>query len=210
MLGYAEVYTDIKSIQVSTLSLELRASVDCDKNNNFDELFVNDAAEIGIMINNKRRELILVEWRNHTNNEVQILKEIKLSSISEDKISQFRVRPPELRYLFKSVEQNNRWFCKSKNISVITLDLILHHDVRKRFFIDDLQNQIQMKRKAIPEINNYFSQVKIKLGNSDISFSHTERESVSIMKDFFEEIFIAIDGLHEQSYFTIFVMENLV
>ena len=70
MLGYAEVYTDIKSIQVSTLSLELRASVDCDKNNNFDELFVNDAAEIGIIMNNKRRELCIEELRNLIDNEV--------------------------------------------------------------------------------------------------------------------------------------------
>ena len=59
MLGYAEVYTDIKSIQVSTLPLELRVGVNYDKNNNFDELFVNDAAEIGIMINNERREFCI-------------------------------------------------------------------------------------------------------------------------------------------------------
>ena len=67
-----------------------------------------------------------------------------------------------------------------------------------------------MKCKAIPEIKNYFSQVKIELGNFDIYFSYTERESVSIMKYFFEEIFIAIDDLHKDSNFTIFVMENLV
>ena len=77
MLGYAENYANIKSIQVCTLPLELRAGVDIKKNNISDELFLNDAAKIGIMINNKRREMTLVEWRNHTNNEVQILKDIQ-------------------------------------------------------------------------------------------------------------------------------------
>ena len=51
--GFAEVHTNIKSIQVSTLPLELRVGVDCDKNKNVDELFINDAAEIGIMTNKK-------------------------------------------------------------------------------------------------------------------------------------------------------------
>ena len=36
MLGYAEVYTDIKRIQVSTLPLKLRAGIDCYKINKFD------------------------------------------------------------------------------------------------------------------------------------------------------------------------------
>ena len=45
-----------KSIPASTLPLELKVAVDCDLNNNFNEVFVNDTAEIGIMINNKRRE----------------------------------------------------------------------------------------------------------------------------------------------------------
>ena len=81
-----------------------------------DELFVNDAAKTGVIVNNKRRELCIVEWRNHTDNEVQILKDIKQSSISVDRISQFGVRPPKLKYLFNSVEHYFRWFCKSKKI----------------------------------------------------------------------------------------------
>ena len=67
-----------------------------------------------------------------------------------------------------------------------------------------------MKRKAIPEVKIYFSQVKIELDNSAIYFSYTEREPISIMNDFFDEIFIAIDGLHKDGNFTIFVMENLL
>ena len=88
--------------------MELRADVNCDKNKNFDELFVNDAAEMVIMIKNKRRDLFIEEWGYHTYNEVQILKDIKQSSISVDEISQFGVRLPELRYLFHSVEHYYR------------------------------------------------------------------------------------------------------
>ena len=89
------------------------------------------------MINNKRRELSLVEWRNHTNNEVQILKDIQQSSISVDKTSQFRVRPPQLRYLFSRVESYYRWFsiCKGIKIAGPTLDLVLQTDLRKSFLL---------------------------------------------------------------------------
>ena len=61
------------------MPLELRAGVDCDKNNDFYELFVNVATEIVIIINNERRELYIEEWRNYTDNEAQILKDIKQS-----------------------------------------------------------------------------------------------------------------------------------
>ena len=88
------VYTNIKSIQVSTLPLELRARARV----NIKKIFVDDDADIGVMINNKRRELILGEWRNHTNNEVQISKDIQYLSISFDKIFRFGVRTPERRY----------------------------------------------------------------------------------------------------------------
>ena len=67
-----------------------------------------------------------------------------------------------------------------------------------------------MKHKSIPEIKNYFSQVETEVGNSDIYFSYIERKSDPTMKAFFEEMFIAIDGLHKNSNFTIFVMENLL
>ena len=50
-----------------------------------------------------------------------------------------------------------------------------------------------MKCKVIPEIKNYFNQVKTELGISDIYYTFTERESISIMKGFFKEIFIALD-----------------
>ena len=63
----------------------------------------------------------------------------------------------------------------------------------------------QMQKKL-----HYVTNVEIELGNSDIYFSYTKRESVLIMKDFFEEIFTAINGLHKDSSFTIFVMEHLV
>ena len=55
MLGYAKVYTILESFQVCTLPLGLQAGVDIEKNNNVIELFVNDAADISITINNKSR-----------------------------------------------------------------------------------------------------------------------------------------------------------
>ena len=36
-----------------------------------------------------------------------------------------------------------------------------------------------------------------------------KRKSVIIVKEFFQEIFLAIDGIHEDSTSTIFVFENL-
>ena len=73
------------------------------------------------MINNKLRELSLLEWRKYTNNEVQILKDIQQSSISVDKISQFGVKPPELRYLFRKIEYYYCWLTICKGIKILLL-----------------------------------------------------------------------------------------
>ena len=58
MLGYAEVYTDISSIQICALRFEPRAGIDIEKNNYFDKLFINDAADITTMISNERKKII--------------------------------------------------------------------------------------------------------------------------------------------------------
>ena len=87
--------------------------------------------------------------------------------------------------------------------------MVLQNDLRKKI-IDGLHNQIKMNRNAISEIENYFDELKIEVSCSGIYFSNTKRESISIMKDFFEEIFLAIDGLHQDSVFPLFVMDNLV
>ena len=67
-----------------------------------------------------------------------------------------------------------------------------------------------MKLNAISKIENYFNELEIELSCSDIYFSNTERESISIMKEIFEEIVLATDGIQQDSKFTLFVLENLV
>ena len=87
--------------------------------------------------------------------------------------------------------------------------MVLQNDLRKKI-IDGLHNQIKMNRNAISEIENYFDELKIEVSCSGIYFSNTKRESISIMKDFVEEVFLANDGLHQDSNFALFVMENLM
>ena len=60
-----------------------------------------------------------------------------------------------------------------------------------------------MNRNANSEIENYFNKLEIELSCCDISFSNTEGEPISITKEFFEEIFLAIDDPHQDSNFCI-------
>mmetsp|Transcript_19481 Transcript_19481/g.27406 ORF Transcript_19481/g.27406 Transcript_19481/m.27406 type:complete len:548 (+) Transcript_19481:1364-3007(+) len=212
MLGYPEVYTDITSVQVSSLPIELRAGVDCKFRNENNDLPIADAAEIGIVSSNVRLELGLSLWRQHTDNEIQILKDIKQCPISVDKISQFGVRPPELRHLFNRVDQYYCWFIiqKGKTISGSKLHELISEDLKKSIFVDGMQQQIKLRMRAIPEIRQYFEELTSELAHDDIYFDDLERESITVMIGFFNEIYLAVNNEHDDTQFTNIVKKHLV
>jgi len=103
MLKYAEVYTDLNFIAIPTIPLELCAGVD----KGYKES--SDANDVGLICDIVCNDIISDKWRQHTDVEKMILNDIKLSKISTDKITQFSIRPPELKYIIDQVGNYYRW-----------------------------------------------------------------------------------------------------
>jgi hypothetical protein len=131
------------------MPLELRAGIDIDtKNDN-----VEDGAQVGIVSNEIRRGLDLPEWRQHSDSEMLTLEDLKMSKVSIDKISEFSVRPPEFRSIFDYVGQYYRWFSiVRKKLNGEKMNEKLSATLEESYWIDGLQRQVRVRRKALPEI----------------------------------------------------------
>jgi hypothetical protein len=176
MLRYPEVSTDLNFISIPTIPLELRAGVD--KGSMFS---VQDGVDAGIVSDIVRCSVIDEEWRQHTDSEKLILEDLKLSTMSVDKISQFSIRPPELRYLFDQVGNYYRWFkIISKEVNEDKLRNIITNNIRSSSWVDGLQRVVKIRVKAIPEVIDYI--------NNKMNHHNREAPHIKMMVDLFNDI----------------------
>ena len=174
MLQYAEVYSDLNFIAVPTVPMELRAGVDKGSKD------TSESCKEGNLPDIIHREIITDEWRQHTDTENLILDDIKRSNISTDKISQFSVRPPELRYIIDQVGNYYRWFkILPKKLDEDKIRNKLSNNVYSSSWIDGMQRLVLLRKKAIPELHDY---IVNKMHHHD-----RENEHIQVMIQFFEE-----------------------
>ena len=88
--------TDLVDEVIPTQPLEHRAGVETIRNKSN----IEDGANLVSISHTVRKALDLPEWRQHTDSELLILQGSLNTSISIDKITQFSLRPPELRFFF--------------------------------------------------------------------------------------------------------------
>ena len=169
MLGYVEVVTNLDFCNISTMPLELRAGIKIDS----DCLENEDGAYITTEVDNFRRNALHLDaWRWHTDSQLLILDDLKVSKISIDKVTQFSLRPPELMSLFDTLGNYFRWFQISKNkIKVNDLPGKLSASLSETCWIDGLQRQIRLRRKAIGEVKKWCMTRTIE---DDIDLANTE------------------------------------
>ena len=150
MLGYAEVHMDISHIKVSTQPLPQRTGVVVSrKSQSKEEHDDNNSAgdernvDLSIVSQVVRKEKSLPEWRQLRDNEVLVLEGALTSSVSVDKVTQFSVRPPELRSLFNKVEHYVRWFkVGTTELNFDAMIEIIDEDMCKSCWIDGMQRQV--------------------------------------------------------------------
>ena len=76
-----------------------------------------------------------------------------------DKVTQFSLRPPELRSLFNDLGDYYRWFVVSnKKIKVANFPDTINPVLSQSFWIDGLQIQIHVSMKAPPKIMSWYEQ----------------------------------------------------
>ncbi|MGB0404839.1 MAG: hypothetical protein ACPGDB_01450, partial [Fusobacterium sp.] len=161
MLSYPQVKTDMTFEVIATVPLEQRRGVEVNAQlspNRASSLDIEnderpDGIDTAIPIHKARKEKNLCHWRQLRTNELITLEGALSSGVSIDKITQFSLRPPELRLLVTELGNYYRWFYISKKkISFEQIDSMLKSDLKKTIWIDGFQKQVKIRIKAIPEI----------------------------------------------------------
>ena len=154
MLRYAEVYTDLNFMAIPTIPLELRAGVD--KSEYFSS--IEDGADAGLISDIVRHDIVNATWRHHTESQKLILKDLKMSTLTVDKVTQFSVRPPELMFIFDQLGNYFRWFkIVPKIVKEGQMREIIHDNIRLTSWVDGLQRLVKIRRKALPEVIRYIN-----------------------------------------------------
>ena len=114
LLSYPQTRTDMCFVIIATVPLEQRAgieknvSVHISSSENVDEN--EDGIDSSILCDKIRKQISLPKWRQLRTMEKIMLQGVQKSNISVDKVTQFSLRPPELREIVTQVESYYRWF----------------------------------------------------------------------------------------------------
>ena len=152
MLRYPEVYTDLVFVSVSTMPLELRCAKKIDSDS-IEDSSIEDGSFTTSISSHVRSIKNLSSWRMHTENEKILMDDIKASGMGCDKVTQFSLRPRELKILVHKPGDYFRWFYIEMDKKV-TLDQFMEEindDVEKSSWIEGLQRRVKLREAAIEE-----------------------------------------------------------
>jgi len=158
MLKYPEVLTDLKFVSIPTVPLELRARVGISA----DKVASDEAFTIPEIVEVRTAKVQDQAYRQLTEGEIITLNDLRLSQYSVDRITQFSLRPPELRSLFDSVGNYFRWFHidGTKPVTGADLELCIMDDLEMSSFIDGLQRRVKLRETAFDEVRAYLTKVQ--------------------------------------------------
>ena len=162
MLRYSEVKTDLCFVSVPTNALEIRPRVHLKK-----PIQSIDGAEVGVLVDNVRRRKNLPDWRQLTPSEKLVAQDRRTSIEKIDAVTQFSLRPPELRKIFNRVGDYFRWFKVDHRI-------LKNNDVREMItddylttcWVDSIGCKVMVRKKAINEIVEYLNELDFTDTNS--------------------------------------------
>ena len=156
MLKYSEVTTDLRFVSISITYLELRPGIELTNkklatNNQIFDDFPEDGAYVGVVCDHIRS--VLPRWKQLTDTEVIVIKELNTSTTPLDKISQFSIRPSEFRALFDQVGNYYRWFtiCRHR-VKLDTLINIITIDLSTTAWVDGLQRVVKVKKRHFQKL----------------------------------------------------------
>ena len=209
MMKYPEVITDLAFVTIQTTPLEFRAGVELENSTAVPTEKAPDGAHAGSLSDDIRKSKNLPVWRQHSENEMRIYYDLTQSKVSIDKITAFSLRPPELRYLFNKTGQYFRWFSVQKSkIDDGKIDEKLKVDIEESIWVNMLQQQIRVRKRAFPEIIKYI--------NSNHAADDDNDNGVETMKELFQKMNTFIqspDNTHvsiEDHAFITFMNKNLI
>ena len=199
ILGYPEVFTDMKFIQIPTIPLKERVGfrtpskeVDASFLEEVNSCFQNndDGIDLSIPSEVLRRKILQLEpWRKHPN-ELLIIDSYYKSYISLDCVTKFSIRPPELKIIIRQVGQYYRWFKISpKESTYASCKHLLHKDIHFSCWIDGTNHQIKIRKTAFAEIKIFISDLQKQLSSENSFYDIDSHEyPITTMLLLFQDI----------------------
>ena len=188
MLRYPEVYTDLVFISVSTLPLELRCYKKISTDIMREEEDVQDGTFTTSLSMHVRSNIrSLQTWRKVTENEGILMDDIKQSDMGYDKVTQFSLRPCELKVLIKKVGDFYRWFyvVMDEKLTVSKMQDVILGDLSKSAWVDGLQRIVKLRENAIDEVMKWIEEMRNNL-------DHCYCQGFQEMTQVFEKIYFII------------------
>ena len=174
LLGYPQVYTDIKFIHIPTIPLAERCSVEKEstvnkvlKESNFRTKDIDDYDSGDIIPQYYVRNIVLKNeipiWRQYSTSESLVIKDQMFSNLSIDPVTAFGMRPPELRFV-RHIKMYYKWFYfKNSNMhrntfskQVCNLEKIIKQNIIETMWIDGCGRYVYIRPVAIADVLTYF------------------------------------------------------
>lgn len=158
MLKYPEVNTDLRFVTIPTVPLEQRHRIEL-KADKLKRNQVEDGAYTVAEIEVTRDEKIsLATYRKITGTESLMLTDLRLSQHSVDRITEFSLRPPELREVFDQVGNYYRWFTiEGKVYTGESLEELVNDSLAQSAFVDGFRRKVKLRASAIPEVEAFLT-----------------------------------------------------
>ena len=169
MLKYPEVVTNLEFIKLSTMPLELRGGIALSS-----DVVTEDSAYICLAIESFRRTTMEFGIaRLQTQSQNLIVDDLKLSKISVDKVTQFGLRPLELRRIIPKLGDYYCWFIvDSKKVKVDDFSTKITADLFESCWVDCLQRQVRVRKKALPHVMLWCESLEESLDIDDDECDH--------------------------------------
>ncbi len=125
-----------------------------------------DAADIIEGVKAQQDNLHSNLWRQFTQSEEMLLKDLLFLPISVDATTIFGVRPPELHF----VRKQRNCFCWFSCVPIKlkkceTLDYVLHQNINQKYgemlWIDSVNNRVFLRIAAVEEVCDYLNGLKL-------------------------------------------------
>ena len=204
MLRYPEVYTDLVFISISTMPLELRCTKVIPTDSEFDDGYYSTSISEHIRSNKSNFQF----WRKHSINETVIIDDLKQSKMGYDKITQFSLRPLELKPIINMVGHYYRWFhidMKNK-ISGEEMNINLDENLKCSSWIDALQRQVKLRKTALKEVMEWCTELEI-----ENEFQPGREEIIQIFREINDVLTLdPINRSEDQDEFYSHILKNLL
>ena len=173
ILGYNDVFTNLRFVEISTRPFEHRSTtkIKLNRKGNLHRPDMTDDSEDVHQSNSevefvRRRKFTPASHRLFTANQTLLHHGNVAHSSSFDHVTQFSLRPPEILELFAKLGAYFRWFEIGEVMSLDAIEEGLKTNVVESMWIDGIGRQVKIRKMALKEVREHLAGLEVELAHS--------------------------------------------